>query len=95
MTTTTDTSIKPGWRVPDCPPSAVVDMITCWTSAAGELLVFPGDLILWGSDFRLVLTIEPHGSGDGVMVLLDGMPWPALRGALADGRVAVRRYVEG
>ena len=94
--TTTDTSIKPGWRVKECPPSAVAETITCWTSAAGELLVFPGDLILWGSDFRLVLTIEPHGNGsaDGVMVLLDGgMPWPTY--CRGDGLVAVRRYVEG
>ena len=89
----TDTSIKPGWRVKDCLPSAVAEKITHWTSAAGELLVFPGDLILWVNDLRLVLAIEPHHDG-GVMVLLDGgMPWPTY--CRGDGLVAVRRYVEG
>jgi len=76
---------------PACPPSAVHDMITTWTDSAGTLLVFPGDLIVWVSEFRLVLTIEPHPSETGVMVLLDGgMPWPTF--CRGDGIVAVRRY---
>ena len=73
-----------------CPPSAVHDMIVTWTSSDGSLNIHPGDLILWVSDFRVVLTIEPHASETGVMVLTDGMPWPTF--CLGDGIVAVRRY---
>jgi hypothetical protein len=87
MTTTTETPVP-------CPPSAVHDMITTWTNGDGSLNIQPGDLIVWVSDFRLVLTIEPHASETGVMVLLDESLWPTF--CRGDGLVAVRRYdVEG
>ena len=83
MTTTDETTVS-------CPPSAVHDMTTTWTNGDGSLNVQPGDLIVWVSDFRFVLTIEPHPSETGVMVLLDDMPWPTF--CRGDGLVAVRRY---
>lgn len=83
MTTTSETPVS-------CPPSAEHDMITTWTNGDGSLNIQPGDLIVWVSDFRIVLTIEPHPSETGVMVLLDGMPWPTF--CRGDGLVAVRRY---
>jgi hypothetical protein len=85
-TITTETPVS-------CPPSTVHDAITTWTSGDGSLNVQPGDLIVWVSDFRLVLTIEPHPSETGVMVLLDDMPWPTF--CRGDGLVAVRRYDTG
>lgn len=75
-----------------CPPSDVVDLIVSWADGDGTPNVQPGDLIVWHGDFSLVLTIEPHPSGTGVMVLTDGgMPWPTY--CRGDDLVAVRRYV--
>ena len=40
-----------------CPPSSVHDMITTWTDSAGKLLVFPGDLVLIGTQMECVEAI--------------------------------------
>lgn len=84
MTTTTGTPVT-------CPPSAVHDMITTWTDSAGNLLVFPGDLVLVGAALECVEAIayEPP-EDEAVRVELEGR---GVTHCVSPGTpVAVRRY---
>lgn len=86
MTTTTDTSINPGWRVPDCPPSATADKIVTWAE------VREGDLVLWDGEFCLVSRLIDY-EGEPLMWFDGGKSGP---GTIPCGTyAAVRRYVEG
>ena len=84
--TTTDTAIKPGWRVKDCPPSSVADAIVPWPE------VREGDLVVWDGEFRLITRMI--GFVGEPLMWFDGSK--AGAGTIPCGTyAAVRRYVEG
>jgi hypothetical protein len=87
MTTTTETTVT-------CPPSSVHDMITTCTDSAGKLLVFPGDLVLIGTQMECVEAIayEPP-EDEAVRVDLEG--WSVTHCVTASALVAVTRYDTG
>jgi hypothetical protein len=91
VTTTTDTSINPGWRVPDCPPSAVHDQLVQWFEVQeGELVLHLGCLCqlvqMWpsGTLFPGVVGIRLLCEGQTRDTYVNSNAW-----------TAVRRYVEG
>ena len=76
-----------------CPPSSVHDMIATWTDSAGNLLVFPGDLVLLGTlECVEAIAYEPPAD-EAVRVDLAG--WSMTHCESPGGLVAVRRYDTG
>jgi hypothetical protein len=75
-----------------CPPSAVADKILTWTDSEGELLVFPGDLVLDCGHFAIIHSIsDAHWPTEQIVEFSDGRQICVTR----DSHVAVRRYDTG
>jgi len=80
------TAISPGWRVKDCPPSAVHDQIVPWSE------VREGDLVVWDGEFCLLTHLMDY-DGEPLMWFDGSKHGP---GVIPCGTyAAVRRYVEG
>ena len=71
----------------------VLDQIVSWTDKDGALQIEPGDLILHIREFEVIATVNRTPDPRHVRYTLESSPQQG-RYALADGLVAVRRYVE-
>lgn len=102
MTTTHPLAAALAPAVPECPPSAVVDLIVAWANGDGSFNVAAGDLVVHDGRFEVIAELDPYEGPFGysaTWVRFEGNvnQWGKLttHEVQRDGLVAVRRYTTG